>query len=267
LNIHPQDKTNYFVAVDSLKISFESKYFLSQTNIYPNSEVISIKDRILSKHSYFIDYQRGYFSISDTVAYSIFDTVVISYLSLRIGLDKEYKRRTLVFNNYENQEEIKAIVKSESKPLTAENIFGREIQKSGTLVRGFSVGTNKDFSLKSGLRLQLSGNLSEDIEIVAALTDENTPIQPEGNTERLDELDKVFIQVKHPNAIGTFGDYQIKQRFGEFGVIDKKLQGLMGEFKIDDYSGYLSFAASRGKFNTNNFNGIDAVQGLIDYLA
>lgn len=76
--------------------------------------------------------------------------------------------------------------------------------------------------------MQLSGRISEDIEIVAALTDENTPIQPEGNTERLEELDKVFIQVKHSNVVGTFGDYQVKQRTGEFGVIDRKLQGLMG---------------------------------------
>ena len=83
------------------------------------------------------------------------------------------------------------------------------MQKSGTLIRGFTVGTNKDFSLNSGLRLQLSGRLSDEIEVVAALTDENTPIQPEGNTERLEELDKVFIQVKHPNAIGTFGDYEL----------------------------------------------------------
>ncbi|HEX9252489.1 MAG TPA: hypothetical protein VF870_09620, partial [Ignavibacteriaceae bacterium] len=135
------------------------------------------------------------------------------------------------------------------------------MQKSGTIVRGFTVGTTKDFSLNSGLRLQLSGRISEDIEIVAALTDENTPIQPEGNTERLEELDKVFIQVKHPNVVGTFGDYQVKQRFGEFGVIDRKLQGLMGEFSFKDEYGYLSIANSRGKFNSNNFNGSDGVQG------
>ena len=81
------------------------------------------------------------------------------------------------------------------------------------------------------------------------------------NTERLEELDKVFIQVKHPNVVGTFGDYQVKQRFGEFGVIDRKLQGLMGEFSFKDAYGYVSIANSRGKFNTNNFNGSDGVQG------
>ena len=75
--------------------------------------------------------------------------------------------------------------------------------------------------------MQLSGKLSNDIEVVAALTDENTPIQPEGNTATLDELDKVFIQVKHPNVTGTFGDYELQEKTGEFGVIDRKLRGFL----------------------------------------
>ncbi len=154
-----------------------------------------------------------------------------------------------------------SVLTSTSSGLSPDAIFGSGMQKSGTIVRGFTVGTTKDFSLSSGLRLQLSGKISEDIEIVAALTDENTPIQPEGNTERLEELDKVFIQMKHKNVVGTFGDYQLKQRFGEFGVIDRKLQGLMGEFSYGDVNGYLSIANSRGKFNSNNFNGSDGVQG------
>lgn len=256
-----QVRNNYSVVIDSFKINFDNKYFISQNNISPYSEIIQLKNRILSKDAYSIDYRFGYFSLADTVAYSIFDTVVISYLTLQLGLQKEYKRRTLIIPEDNTQEKIKAILQPESRPITAETIFGSGIQKSGTLVRGFTVGTNKDFSLQSGLRLQLSGNLSEDIELVAALTDENTPIQPEGNTERLEELDKVFIQVKHPNATGTFGDYQLQQRFGEFGVVDRKLQGLMGEFQYENLNGYLSFAGSKGKFNTNNFNGADGVQG------
>ena len=109
------------------------------------------------------------------------------------------------------------------------------------------------------MRLQLSGKLSNDIEIVAALTDENTPIQPEGNTATLDELDKVFIQVKHPNVTGTFGDYQLQEKTGEFGAIDRKLQGLMGEFNYEGQKGYIAIATSKGKFTTNQLTGADGV--------
>ncbi len=256
-----QIRSNYTIVADTFKISLDNKYFISQTNISPNSEIIQLKSRILNKEAYIFEYKLGRFSLMDTVAYSIFDTIVVSYLSLQLGIEKEYKRRSLILQNESNESQIKAVVKTETQPITAETIFGSGLQKSGTLVRGFSVGTNKDFSLKSGLRLQLSGNLSEDIELVAALTDENTPIQPEGNTERLEELDRVFIQVKHSNVMGTFGDYQLQQRYGEFGIVDRKLQGLLGEFNYSNFSGYLSFAGSRGKFNSNKFNGVDGVQG------
>ncbi len=132
------------------------------------------------------------------------------------------------------------------------NLFSDpDLQKSGTLIRGFTVGTTKDFSLSSGLRLQLSGNLTDDIEVVAALTDQNTPIQPEGNTENIQEIDKVFIQIKHRNATGTFGDYNLSNRNGEFGVINRKLQGLMGTVNFEPHAGYVAIAASRGKFTTN----------------
>ena len=153
------------------------------------------------------------------------------------------------------------VVKDEQNAFSTESIFGNNIEKSGTLVRGFTVGTTKDFTLNSGLRLQLSGKLSKDIEVVAALTDQNTPIQPEGNTATLEQLDKVFIQVKHPNVTGTFGDYELQRQIGEFGVIDRKLQGLLGEFNCKGQKAYVSIASSTGKFNTNKFNGIDGVQG------
>lgn len=129
------------------------------------------------------------------------------------------------------------------------------------MVRGFTFGTNKDLSLQSGLKLQLSGKLSDDIEIVAALSDESTPIQPEGNTERLDEIDKVFIQITHPNAKAVFGDYDLNSYRGEFGKLSRKLQGLYGEAKVGEFTGYFSVASSRGRFNTNSFAGIEGVQG------
>ena len=139
--------------------------------------------------------------------------------------------------------------------------MGLTAESNGTLLRGFSLGTNKDLSVNSGLRLQLSGKLSKDITIVAALTDENTPIQPEGNTERLEELDKVFIQIKHKIGTATFGDYELKTDVGEFGRIDRKLQGVIGKVNLENYSGSIAIAGARGKFNTMQFNGIDGVQG------
>ena len=255
-----QNDYNSVVISDTIAINFQNNYPISSVNIIPGSEMIFLKSKKLSLNDYSFTYSQAFFTLSDSLPYSIFDTLVVTYRSLKLSLQKEYMKRSLVVKYDEKYGDTVSVLTS-TGGFSPEAIFGADMQKSGTIVRGFTVGTTKDFSLNSGLRLQLSGRISEDIEIVAALTDENTPIQPEGNTERLEELDKVFIQVKHPNVIGTFGDYQVKQRFGEFGVIDRKLQGLMGEFSFKDAYGYVSIANSRGKFNTNNFNGSDGVQG------
>jgi len=255
-----QNEYNSVVISDTIAINFQNNYPISSVNIIPGSEMIFLKSKKLSLNDYSFTYSQSFFTLSDSLPYSIFDTLIVTYRSLKLSLQKEYIKRSLVVKYDEKFGDTVSVLTS-TGGFSPEAIFGADMQKSGTIVRGFTVGTTKDFSLNSGLRLQLSGRISEDIEIVAALTDENTPIQPEGNTERLEELDKVFIQVKHPNVVGTFGDYQVTQRFGEFGVIDRKLQGLMGEFSFKDAYGYVSIANSRGKFNTNNFNGSDGVQG------
>lgn len=249
------------IVTDTIPINLENNFELSQVSIIPNSEIIKLNGKILSKNDYKISYQNSSFFLSDNLSYSLFDTLFITYKTLDIGLKKVYKRRSLIVKYDEKYRDSIKVVESESGGLNTESIFGSEVEKSGTLVRGFTVGTNKDFSLNSGLRLQLSGRLSKDIEVVAALTDENTPIQPEGNTASLEELDKVFIQIKHPFVTGTFGDYSLQKNYGEFGFVDRKLQGLLGEFNFKAQSAYAAVAGSRGKFNSINFNGVDGSQG------
>ncbi|MDP3147552.1 MAG: hypothetical protein Q8N83_00355 [Ignavibacteria bacterium] len=245
---------------DSFQIDFENLYRIKSTNILPGTEKIYLKEKKLSSQDYKINYALGTVSLSDSLPYSIFDTIVVTYHSVKLSLQKEYQRRQLVVRYDEMGKDTMRVLRL-NKPIDAESIFGNTIEKSGSIIRGFTVGTNKDLTLQSGLRLQLAGKLSDDIEVVAALTDENTPIQPEGNTERIDELDKVFIQLKHKNAAATFGDYEVQKRYGEFGVVNRKLQGLLGEFQFAKTEGYVALANAKGKFNSNAFNGQDGVQG------
>ncbi|RMD49438.1 MAG: hypothetical protein D6830_04885, partial [Ignavibacteria bacterium] len=86
-------------------------------------------------------------------------------------------------------------------------------------------------------------------------------IQPEGNTERLEELDKVFIQIIHPNAEGVFGDYELNSDVGEFGKLNRKLQGLKGKVNYSTGESQVAFASARGKFNSQLLSGKDGVQG------
>ncbi len=135
------------------------------------------------------------------------------------------------------------------------------LQASGSIMRGIKIGTNQDFSLNSGLNLQLSGQLSDDIEIVAALTDEATPIQPEGNTQTLEEIDKVFVQFKSPLLQGTVGDFNLNYRGSRFGSIQRKLQGITLQTRFKNHTFGATVAATRGFFHHVSFLGQEGNQG------
>lgn len=261
IRLNAQQKYYSTLVTDTIRVNFNNNYKLSHFSIIPYTETIRLDNKLLSRDQYRISYSTATFHLVDTLRYSIFDTIFVTYSAIRLSLKNEYEKRSLAFQFDQKLGDTLKVAREEPNAFSTESIFGSNIEKSGTLVRGFTVGTTKDFTLNSGLRLQLSGKLSKDIEVVAALTDQNTPIQPEGNTATLDELDKVFIQVKHPNVTGTFGDYELQKQIGEFGVIDRKLQGLLGEFNYKGQKAYVSIASSTGKFTTNKFNGIDGVQG------
>ena len=81
------------------------------------------------------------------------------------------------------------------------------LNTSGSISRGISIGNSQDMVVNSNLNLQISGMLDENIEILASITDQNIPIQPEGNTAQLKEFDKIFIQLKYKKLYILPEDY------------------------------------------------------------
>lgn len=256
-----QLKFNYVTKTDTFVINLQNKYILKSISILPLSEKVWLNSKQLTKSDYSLDLKENSLSLNSSVNFSLFDTIIVKYKYVPLSLKKEYKNREYVKVNIPNLNSNIYKVKEEKTDLSTDAIIGNNLKSSGTLLRGISVGTNKDLNVNSGLRLQLSGKVTDDIEVIAALTDENTPIQPEGNSERLEELDKVYIEIKHKYVSGVFGDYDYKTSVGNFGKVERKLQGVSGKFNYKNHEGSIAFAASRGKFNSMNFSGIDGVQG------
>ncbi len=123
----------------------------------------------------------------------------------------------------------------------------------GSFSRGFSVGNAQSLVLNSNFDMQLSGDLGNGLKVVAAITDENLPIQAQGNTQQLQEFDKIFIQVSKDRTTVTAGDYELRKPDSYFMNYFKKLKGvtLASTFNAGkDREAFAkgSFAISRGKF-------------------
>ncbi len=140
-----------------------------------------------------------------------------------------------------------------------------QLRRSGSITRGVLAGNNRNATIESGLRLQMSGQLAPDIHLTAMLTDENTPILSEGTTQRLSELDRVFIKMDTPYGSAQLGDFQLRFDQSTFARLDRKIQGIgvSAPFPSGGPSGDLRVAAatSRGLFRTQDIRVKDGVQG------
>ena len=136
---------------------------------------------------------------------------------------------------------------------------------SGSLSRGVTIGNNQDAVVNSNFNLQIEGQLSEKVGIRASITDNEIPLQSGGFTQRLDEFDRVFIELYADNWSLTAGDIDLSNTESYLMRFQKKISGVLVKGNVNKPAGKTDFFASgalvRGKFQSYKFNGLDGNQG------
>lgn len=147
------------------------------------------------------------------------------------------------------------------------------LEKTGNISRGLNFGNTQDLSVNSNLNLELSGPLSDEVNVEASVTDDNIPVQPEGNTQKLQDFDKVFVRFYNDRHRLIAGDARIEKDSGKYLRYSKRIKGadlksrfaLEGEENKGEERGRMtvkaSGAISKGKFSRNVIRGIEGNQG------
>lgn len=192
-----------------------------------------------------------------------FDTVTVRYrvLSLKLSEVRYRKNLRLVDSDY---------VFYTANPMAGAGDTGfvnfNALDYNGSLGRSISMGNNQDVALNSSFNLQASGYILDSIKIDAALSDNTIPIQPEGNTQRLQEFDQVYIQLQKGKHRLQVGDYNLEKPQGYFINFYKRVQGIFYETRLpagkqgSDAFG-VSASVAKGQFARNIFTGSEGNQG------
>ncbi|HKK66966.1 MAG TPA: hypothetical protein VJ946_02100, partial [Bacteroidales bacterium] len=140
-----------------------------------------------------------------------------------------------------------------------------KLRTRGSIARGVNAGNRQNAVLNSNLNLQVEGDLSDNLKVRASLTDRNIPIQPDGTNQKLQEFDKVFIEVYNNDFSMLAGDIQLKQNEDYFMRYAKKARGALLSGKLNteniDIESDLGVSISRGNYHRQEITGQEGNQG------
>jgi hypothetical protein len=251
-------------ATDTLRSAVTgARLNLGSAFIVPGSERVYVDSNLLKDDEYEINYRLGVIRIG--VELSEGALVVVQYRRAPFTLQPVYSLREVEISEPGSGDTVFV-----SPPPASPRETGIE---SGNLVFGgtksisFTVGNNRGTSLDQSLQASIEGQLTPTIKVKALLSDDNLPVQAEGNTEELEYLDKVYVEIEGSHAKTALGDFGFQNTISTFSPFTRQLKGISAEAWVDRGRVMFAGAQSKGEFRTIQFRGTTGLQGPYQLLS
>ncbi|MDE0484826.1 MAG: hypothetical protein OXI67_19785 [Candidatus Poribacteria bacterium] len=215
----------------------KSKWVVKNPPIFPNSEQIigNNGQKLVKGKDYQIDYVSGKIIFDKSVLAKKDVVWTITYRSIPFTFQKTYKRDlygTPLDKDLEStlQRDVPSNLDTQpTVPGTPPSTTPSQLEYSGSRTFGISVGSGRSLSQNQEFRINVRGNVSDNIEVLAMLSDQDLPIQPEGMTEDIQDINQKLIRIMHPNVTGTLGDFNASLGPSEFIFFPRALEGVKVE--------------------------------------
>ncbi len=260
LFFHTAKAQNSKLVQQTVTLHVDDTLHLGQTHLTPYTFSMMVEGKPVLASAFELNETEGYIVLKDnsldgksaSITFRYFPEFLQQRFALRtfrLQVDSTGEKREIFVDEYYKNDESVVFMPS-------------AIRRSGSISRGLSVGNNQSLSVNSGLRLQLEGDLGDDLKLQAAITDETIPIQPDGTTQQINDFDKVFIQLIRKDDKVILGDFEIDHKGTQFANFYRNVQGIGFRVKGDKkgYAG-INGAVAKGKFQTNSFTGREGIQG------
>ncbi|MBI4722656.1 MAG: hypothetical protein HY769_06635 [Candidatus Stahlbacteria bacterium] len=238
--------------------------------IIKGSEKISLNSNLLSDEDYSIDYENSIIILN--IPTTSQDTVLCVYEKLPFDFSKHYFHRQPT-QKAETDEQKLEVAKQPPTP-NPQPLTDSRLYLMGTKTFGISVGTDRDISFDQSMQINMNGKLSKNTRIEGTLRDDGTPLQPEGTTQELKEMDKVYVNVSSGNYSVRLGDFDFSPSYSKFGKIDRRLEGMIGKSQLEvmpllNLKSQIEVggALSKGRWIRKELTGITGKQGPYELSA
>ena len=239
------------------------RYNLSSPFLVPGSERVTLGPSVLGEGDYTINYRLGVIRFRALLPEKA--ELVVSYRKAPFTLNPVYSLRDIEISEPGTGDTVTVAPLRTSGP--RQDVRLGNLVFGGTKSISFTMGNNRGTSLDQSLQASIEGQLTPTIKVRALLTDNNLPVQPEGNTEELEYLDKVFIEIEGSNAKTTLGDFGFQNNVSTFSPFTRQLKGITAEAWMDRGRITAAGAESKGEFRTLEFRGSTGLQGPYELLS
>ncbi|HEV2106015.1 MAG TPA: hypothetical protein VGU27_09825, partial [Candidatus Eisenbacteria bacterium] len=138
---------------------------------------------------------------------------------------------------------------------------GASLAVTGNKTIAVEFGSSQDAALRQSLDLALSGRIAPDVTLTGTLSDRNLPLTAQGGTQDVQALDQVLVELKAPQGGASLGDVPLALERGEFARLERRVQGVSGQWAPGAFQGFLAAASAQGEYQRLQLLGVDGEQG------
>ncbi len=240
---------------------------LPDRNLFVGSESVVVGDTLLSRSEYFLDCENGLVCLKAPVKAGERAEVRYRYLPFYVRSSLSPRDATADYpTDIEGRADRTAVAAAQTalRPLQQ---AGHGLRLRGTKTFALELGSNREASLKQSLDMNVSGEITRGLELNAILTDRDLPIQPEGKTESIQELDEIRVEMRSRSFSASLGDCNLVLDGASLVNVTRKLEG--ARVTGDVVGTELTAAGStlRGRWTSREFTGMEGKQGPYQLLS